>query len=163
MVYYKLVLNDKRSKTDQIYSIEVRITFNRKNTSISTRVRIKEEYWDATSQLVTKSQSQFQILNQTISENYLKIQKAIYQLRESGEFSFEALKSKWQNKPIIMAVAPTFYEFAQSLITEMIGLKQTGNARIYQTAVNRLIKYRPDQSLKFSDIVYTLLNGFKQI
>jgi integrase/recombinase XerD len=46
MVYYKLVLKDKRPKSDNIYLIEIRITFNRKNTSISSGIRISKDDWD---------------------------------------------------------------------------------------------------------------------
>ncbi|HXI00495.1 MAG TPA: site-specific integrase [Sphingobacteriaceae bacterium] len=160
MVYYKLILDTKRLKDSGIYTIVVRITYNKNNTTLSTGVRIKEEYWDATSQLVVKSHPQFQILNQAISENYLKIQKAIHQLQDSHEFSFEALKDKLQDKPKAKPVIIGFIEFTQSLIAEMMQLKQTGNAMIYQTAVNRLVRFC-SRNINFLEIDYTLLNGFK--
>ncbi|MDB5031378.1 MAG: Phage integrase family protein [Mucilaginibacter sp.] len=39
MVYYKLILDERRFKEDQIYPIIVRITHNRKNSSLATGIR----------------------------------------------------------------------------------------------------------------------------
>ncbi len=161
MVYYKLILDEKRLKDDGIYTIVVRITFNKKNTTITTGVRINKDFWDRQSQLVIKPHPNFQLLNQNIGKAYLKIQKAIHQLQDSQEFSFEALKDKLQNKPKVIAIIQTFNEFAQSLISDMIKLKQTGNAMIYQTAVNRFNRFC-SRNIKFVELDYNLLNGFKQ-
>lgn len=159
MVYYKLILEKKRLKSNGIYSIIVRITYHRKNTTISTGVRVNEQYWDANTQLVNALHPNFQLLNKTLTETYLKIQKAIHQLIDADEFSFEALKAKLTDKP--KAPAPTFNSFSKKLIQEMIEIKRTGNAIVYQTAVNRLVNYSDNKDIKFSDIDYNLLEAFK--
>ena len=53
MVYYKLIMDTRRSKSDSLYPIFVRITYNKTNTTITTGVRVREEHWDANKQLVT--------------------------------------------------------------------------------------------------------------
>lgn len=92
MVYYKLILDTRRSKFDGLYPICVRITYNKTNTTITTGVRVREEHWDANKQRVTKSNANFQNLNQSISEIYLKLQKAILKLQDENQFSIDALK-----------------------------------------------------------------------
>lgn len=44
MVYFKVLLNDERAKTDNIYPVAIRITHNQKNTTLNTGVRIKRQY-----------------------------------------------------------------------------------------------------------------------
>jgi integrase/recombinase XerD len=46
MVYFKVLLNDKRQKADNIYPIVVRVTFNRNNTTFNTGIRVKNNLWD---------------------------------------------------------------------------------------------------------------------
>jgi hypothetical protein len=135
MVYYKLVFNDKRVREYSTYAIGVRITYLRKNTTITTGIRIKKEFWDLKTQQVRKTPN-LQQLNQSISEFYLKIQKIILRLQESGEFSFERLKDQITNKPVIKLKEITFYDFSNKLIKDMMELNHTGNALIYQTAMN---------------------------
>jgi hypothetical protein len=47
MVYYKLILNNKREKADRIYPIVLRVTFNRNKTPLNkkgcTQLRILEK------------------------------------------------------------------------------------------------------------------------
>ena len=75
MVYYKLVLNDKRPKIDNIYPIEIRITSNRKNTTVSTGIRISKDYSvDARSQIKPFS-SNLQLLNIQLTGEFSKVQK----------------------------------------------------------------------------------------
>lgn len=161
MVYYKLIMDTRRHKTDGLYPIFVRISYNKNNTTITTGVRVKKEHWDGSNQLVTRLNKNFQKLNQSISELYLKIQKVILRLQESGEFSFERLKDQLSNKPVIKEREVTFYDFSNKLIKDMMELNQTGNALIYQTAMNRFILYS-SQSVRFSEIDYNLLLGYKQ-
>jgi hypothetical protein len=47
MVYYKLILNDKRANASDSYPIEVRITFNRKNTLITGGIRVEKKDWNS--------------------------------------------------------------------------------------------------------------------
>ncbi|HQT23995.1 MAG: hypothetical protein B7X86_14385 [Sphingobacteriales bacterium 17-39-43] len=160
MVYYKLILDTRRKRTDSIYPVVIRITFNRTHSTISTGVRLKEQHWDSASQLVSKNNQNFQSINKSISDKYLKVQKAILKLQESNEFSFEKLRIELSDKPIVKVEQISFYEFSNKLIVDMMKLNQTGNGLIYQTALNRFIAYS-NKSLKFQEIDYNLLNGFK--
>lgn len=43
----------------------------------------------------------------------------------------------------------------------MIEIKRSGNAIVYQTAVNRLINFCGNKNIKLTDIDYNFLNNFK--
>ncbi|HXH98711.1 MAG TPA: site-specific integrase [Sphingobacteriaceae bacterium] len=159
MVYYKLILLNKRVNSNDVYPIVIRITYNKNNTTLNTGVRVKTNQWEAASQLVTKSHGNFQLLNKTISEFYLKVQKQIHHLIQNDEFSFEALKIQLSEKP--KAPQINFYEFSKLLIDEMHEVKRSGNAIVYQTGVNRLVNFYGNKNLTFQEITFTLLDKFR--
>lgn len=164
MVYYKLTLNDKRETKEKTYPIVVRVTFNKNNTTLTTGIRIKKEHWDSESQLVNKSNANFQLLNKTISEFYLKIQKIIHQLDDNEEFSFAALKESLDEKakPYKINTNITFNEYSTQIINELFAINKVGNALVYQTASNRLIGFAKERKLKFKEIDYTFLESFQR-
>ncbi len=161
MVYYKLIMNDKRPKNDGLYPIVVRIIHNRTNTTLNTGTRVRKEHWDDCTQLVKKSEPNFQFLNKSISEFYIKVQRAIHKLIDDNGFSIERLKDEISDKPKVIKKQIEFYEFAEDLIKEMIEIKRSGNAIVYQTAVNRLINFCGNKNIKLTDIDYNFLNNFK--
>jgi integrase/recombinase XerD len=162
MVYIKAVLNDKRPKQDNLYPLLIRITFNRSNTTVTTGLRVKQEDWDKNTSQIKRSNPNFQLLNQKLSEIYFKIQKVALKLEDVNEFSFENLKDGLLEKPKTTTKILTFNEFAAQLITEFLEVKRTGNAVVYKTAVNRLVKHCNNTKLKFIEINYTLLDGFSR-
>ena len=54
MVNYKIILDDKRVKTDGNYAVVVRVTFNRRNTTYITGVRVQKHEWDQKAQQIIK-------------------------------------------------------------------------------------------------------------
>lgn len=164
MVYYKLILDERRFKEDQIYPVIVRITHNRKNSSLATGIRIRKDFWNPISYQVERSAPNYQYLNTSISDFYVKLQKIIHRLEDDGSFSFEALKERMS--PTFKALEPasnlTFKAFADKLITDMLSINQSGNAIVYQTTSNRFLGFVKNSKLKFIDINYTLLEDFKR-
>lgn len=164
MVYFKLLLNDKRLKSDNIYPVVVRTTYNRNNTTFNTGVRIEKHHWDDINHKVKHTNTNAQELNKTISDFYAKVQKAALKLVDDGSFSFETLKNVLENKakPIKQTkYEPTFKAFADNLISDLLAINKAGNAIIYRTATNKFLGYANDPELKFVDINYSLLDGFK--
>lgn len=164
MVYYKLVLNDKRVREDSTYPVEIRITYLRKNTTITTGIRVRKEQWDSQTQQVRKTPN-FQKLNQSISEIYLKVQKIVHELDDNGTFSFVALREYLAGKAK-PAKAPriemTFNQYSADLVKSMLSINQVGNALVYQTASNRLIGFAEGRMLRFAEIDYTFLENFQR-
>jgi integrase/recombinase XerD len=94
MVYFKLLLLDKRPKADNIYSVVVRLTFNRTNTTLSTGIRVRADLWDAISMTVKRTHPNSQVYNKTITDFYSKVQNVAFQLVSEGNFSFEEVKQR---------------------------------------------------------------------
>ncbi|TZF85806.1 tyrosine-type recombinase/integrase (plasmid) [Pedobacter sp. BS3] len=163
MVYLKLILDERKFKQNDIYSIVVRIVYNRKVTTLTTGVRIERKYWDYASGQIINTHPNYMLLNTKLSEFYLKVQKAVLSLENIGSFSIEELRQELSNnKPTNkITSSTTFNEFSQKLIQDLIAINKSGNAIIYRTASNRLIAYADNQKLKFRDIDYNLLEGFK--
>ena len=140
MVHYKLILNDKRESKEQVYSVVVRITFNKNNTTLSTGIRVKREDWDSVAQKVLKSHPNFQVLNKTISEFYIKIQKVIHQLDDADELSFSSLKERLDEKakPYKKQTNITFNEYSTQIINELFAINKVGNALVQLQLLNYL-------------------------
>jgi integrase/recombinase XerD len=163
MVYFKLLLNDKRPKADNIYPIVVRVTYDRNNTTFTTGVRVNSEYWDNTAYKIKHNHPNAQTLNKSITEYYNKVQNQAIKLIDEHVFSFEELKTRLSvNYQPVKVVKPIdFKQYAEELIADMYSINKAGNAIIYQTATNRLMAYIGNRALPFTDINYTLLDGFR--
>lgn len=161
MVYLKLVLNDKRPIQSNLYPVVIRVTHNRNNTTITTGIRVSADDWDKAAGVVKRTNLNFQLLNKKLSELNLKVQKVVLQLEDNNEFSFENLKEGLIEKPKMVKGTGNFLEYSNRLIKELIEVKRTGNAVVYQTAVNRLMAFCNNKQLKFEQIDYSFLDGFK--
>jgi integrase/recombinase XerD len=164
MVYYKVVLDDRRNRPDETYPVIIRVIHNRKHTSISTGVRIQKKSWLSSTGLVSNSTPNHQHLNHSITDQFLKVQKAVLTLENSSVFTFDSLKQLLQsgNKPPKVIIKVTFKAYSDSLIDAMLSINKAGNAIIYRTAVNRLMAFGKKPSLSFTEIDYTFLESFKQ-
>jgi integrase/recombinase XerD len=164
MVYYKLILDDRRFREDETYPVIVRVIYNRKNSSIATGIRVNKFHWNASTHEVERTNSNYKDLNLALSEFFLKVQKAIHQLETEQAFSFDALKERLTlgYKAPKVATSALFNTFAQTLITDLIDLNKAGNAMVYKVAVNRFNLYVTNPKLRFTDIDYNLLEGFKR-
>ena len=163
MVYYKLVLNDKRPKLDNIYPIEIRITFNRKNTTVSTGIRISKNEWDSAKSQIKPLSHNLQLLNKRLTDTFSNVQKIILKLQEENNFSFDSLKTNMAESanPSLVKSKLRFQEFAESVIDDLHKGNKSGNALCYQTALNRLDNFVNKKPISFEDINYELLEKFK--
>jgi integrase/recombinase XerD len=163
MVTYKVLIDERRAKSDGTYPIIIRITFNRKVNTINSGAYIHRDFWDSKNSNVKSTHPNAQLLNKKVTEYYLKVQKLVLQLEGDGQFDFEGLKEQLKDnyKPAKVAEKVLFKDYAEQLIATLHSLNKVGNATIYQTAVNRFIAYADNPKLRFTDITFTLLDGFK--
>lgn len=88
MVYFKMLLNDKRPKADNIYPVVIRVTYDRNNTTFTTGIRVNSNLWDTNSYKIKPNHPNAQTLNKTIIDFYSKVQNAALKLIEEKNFSF---------------------------------------------------------------------------
>lgn len=148
MVYFKLLLNDKRPKSDNIYLIVLRITYGRNNTTLNSGIRINANSWDQRTLKIKHTYPNADKLNKNLIEFYGKIQGIALKLIEEDSFSFELLQSRIKNDSIKreVKISKSFNEFAAELVANMLLINKAGNAIIYQTASNRIMKYYDEPS-----------------
>ena len=156
MANIKIVLDTRRAKVDSTYNIIFRVSHCRQVYTLNTGVSILENYWNAQDLQIDKSHPNSKLLNLKISKDYFKTQEAL--LRLGDGFTIEKLRSLIDGKPVTDNV-DTFKEFADKLILQMMQTNKTGNALVYQTAVNKFIEFY-GSDIQFKSIDYSLLDRF---
>lgn len=157
MVNLKTLLDTRRQKSDGSFNIIFRITHNRKVYTLNSGFQITELHWNDKRNEIDKSHPNASLLNIRISQQYFKIQQAILQLDD--DFSMEKLRFMIDDNPK-KQLNTTFKTFSDKLISQMIEVNRTGNAIIYQTAVNRLVSFYGRDDFGFHEIDYSLLDDF---
>jgi integrase/recombinase XerD len=163
MVTYKILLDTRRAKSDGTYSVTIRITHNRKSSTHNTGVFVQENYWTNDKAIIHSSHPNANLLNKKITEEYLKVQKAVIELEAQEAFDFETLKDQLKGQVRLRPSTPstTFKSFSDQLVKDMLAINKTGNAIVYSTTINRFTAYTANPKLKFKDIDYNCLEGFK--
>lgn len=159
MVQLKLVLDTRRAKADSTFSILFRITNIKKVYTIQSGISIPLEFWNESKREIKKDYPNASIINLKLSKKYYEIQAAILKLEH--QFTIDDLKELINPKPKVIADV-TFKSFADKLIKDMLAIKKTGNAMVYQTSINRLLKFCSNDKIRFNQIDYSLLNSFVQ-
>lgn len=157
MVQINLVLDTRRAKLDGTYPIIFRIIQFKTVYTISSGLSISKIHWDDKKRQVSQDYANASRINLQLTKKYVAIQSAILQLED--DFTIEGLKEILDEKykPISQT---TFKDFADELIAQMYSVKRTGNAIVYQTAVNRFLLFCNKPNIKFSEINYSLLDRF---
>jgi integrase len=156
MANVKVLLDQRRAKSDGTFNIIFRITDCKKVCTINSGVSIDEKYWNGKNVLIDKSHPNSKLLNIKISKAFFKIEQCILTLDE--EFSVATFKELVSGKPR-KETKYTFEVFSNKLIHHMMEVNRVGNALVYKTTVNRLISYC-GKDIAFTEINYKLLNEF---
>jgi integrase/recombinase XerD len=157
MANLKVLLDTRRQKTDGNFNIIFRITHDRKVYTLNSGISTTELYWNEQRRELDKAHPNAKLLNIKLSKQYFKIQQAILELDDF--FTIVDLRSRIEGKSKI-SESITFKSFSDVLIAQMLEVKKTGNALVYQTAVNQFIAFSKKTDLLFCDIDYTLLEQF---
>ena len=157
MATLKTLLYKRRAKSDGSFNIIFRITNNRNNYSINSGVSVLVKYWNEKKFEINKLHPNFNLLNLKITKQFFKIQQAILVLDDG--FSIEKLRFMIDDNPKKQSQS-TFKVFSDELIAQMIHTNKTGNALVYQTAVNQFMASVNNDQLLFSEIDYPLLEKF---
>ncbi|MFB9843628.1 Arm DNA-binding domain-containing protein [Mucilaginibacter ginsenosidivorans] len=85
MVTYKVLLDARRPKSDGTYAVTIRITHDRKSTTFNTGVFVKKEQWLLEKCSISNVHPNAGLLNKTVTETYLRVQKSVLELESNGE------------------------------------------------------------------------------
>jgi integrase/recombinase XerD len=161
MVQLKLVLDTRRQKADGSFPISYRVTQVKKVIYISSGISIQEIYWEIETRSIKKNHPNAVSINTALSKKFYEIQKAILDLTDMAIFSFEHLRDKLDKKPVVTPIVKSFNDYSKEVISSLHAVKRVGNATVYQTAVNQLMKFWGKPNLDFTDIDYNLLDAYR--
>lgn len=157
MANAKIILDTRRAKSDGSFNVVIRVTHFKKVYTLNSGVSVMEKHWNVQGSEVTKAHPNSKLLNLKVSKSFYLIQQAILKLDDN--FSIENLRNLIDGRPKEQEIT-TFKSFADELILKMMQTSKTGNALVYQTAVNRLIAYC-GKDVSFVELNYTLLDQFR--
>lgn len=176
----KVSLDTRRAKADGTYPLILRLTHERKTTSIKTGIHLKKEDWDENSLVVKKSYKgtiNVTRLNNEIQKKKAEVLDGILKLGEKAKKTNASITDIKQHIDPSFA-GYSFYEYSENLIKELIATDRVGTARSYKQTVNVLktfnkgkpfeknkggnpktAKFKEDRfvDLKFDEIDYNFL------
>lgn len=158
MANLKTLLDARRQKLDGSFSIIFRITHDRKVYTLNSGISTTAVYWDHQRSEIHKTHPNSKLLNINLSKQFFKIQQIVLEL--DSDFSIIELKNRVEGKSKDIEKI-TVKSFSDHLILQMLEINKTGNALVYQTALNRLIAFYGKDDLDFKDLNYEFLERFK--
>jgi len=156
MAIVTIKLDTRRVRRDGKYNIIYRIRYLKKVYTINSEIAILEEFWNYNSTTVNSKYPNAKLINIKLLKGFVNIEKAILILED--DFTIIKLKSLINGEPSINS--KSFKCFTEELIGQMLAINKTGNALVYQTALNRFLDFCKKDIL-FHEIDYILLNQYK--
>ncbi len=154
MATIKLSLDVRRPYNDGRSPIVFRLSSGDKSTSITSGVRLFPQDWDNSKSKILKTHSDSNTLNLHLKQKLLEYEQKLLVLTTSNLLEIKrALVDEVEH-------VITFLEFAKKEIQNLKDQDRNGNASVYQTSVNRFIKYTGD-SISFKEINYNVISGFE--
>ena len=156
MATVKIKLDTRRAKSNGTYSIIYKIRHLKKVYTINAGISVLKEHWNSSTSNVNNSHSNAKSINLKLLNDYLALERAILALDD--EITIEKLRLLIKGKT--EAKTSSFKAFTQQLIDEMFTTKNTGNAIVYRTAMNRFLDFCK-RDIIFAEIDYVLLQKFE--
>lgn len=151
----KIVLRKK--KNEDLHSIAIRITRDRRSSFIYLGQKIKEKDWDAKAQLVKSSHPNYKRLNNFILKKRTEANNNALELEtQKDDISSKAIKQK-----IRPSGGSTFFAQAQLYLN---GLKIAGKYNQYTSEKPRIKHFKDflnGEDIAFSDITVGMLEKYK--
>lgn len=160
MVHIKIIQDKRRPKQDGTFPLFIRVTEKRKSMYLYTGYSLLPAQWDKEASKVLNSHPNASRLNSSITKRYFEVQKAVIKLEDDERFSFNHLKEEL-GLGTVQKKTYTVHSFANELIAEMFKQKRTGNALVYQAAINALSNFKPTKHLYFIDIDLKFLEAYQ--
>ena len=155
-ITYKLFLDERTQKSNNKYALKLRITYNRKHKVIPMNIELHKEDWNTATQKVKSSHPNAKLINVKINQSLNEVQEKALKYETTEKIYTVADLS---NSDRCLSKY-TFLEFADREIENLKKAGRVGNAKAYQDATNRLIKFAGKKSLRFENIDYRLLEDF---
>ncbi|MEP5256155.1 MAG: phage integrase SAM-like domain-containing protein [Winogradskyella arenosi] len=155
MATLKLTLDKRRIYSDGRSPLIMRLTANKKSTSIHLGVKIFDKEWDAKKLRVLKKHANCHDLNLHIKNTQLEYEQKLREIEtRKPEASLKELKHALTTSGLKDEVL--FYDFGIEQAEKLKMQSRFGNAQSYITAINSVVNFG-GKSLKLSDIDYAFV------
>jgi integrase/recombinase XerD len=145
---YKIIMDKRRQRKDGKYPLRIRINDGKHAKERALNICINEADWDAQTQVVLNSCKDYKLYNSKITLEKAALDKQIL----FGIMATSAPKTKKKHSII---------DYGRRLSKDFELAGKTGNATIYNTAVEILLRFTSQKNLLFEDIDYGFLNAFQ--
>jgi len=159
MVKIKIILDTRKVNKDNAYPLCFRIYHRGKSTIRSVKIYLQKEQWDDEKKLVLKCHPQSSALNKRILKEFASLQSELLLAEDDKVVQFF--------NPTPVAVIPkvevkqTIETFVNELIAELRLDNKIGNAWVYESSLNALNKFHPND-LYFENIDYQFLDKYNK-
>jgi len=146
-------------KKDNTYPVCLRIYHDGTSTTRSTKIDVLESQWDDVKKLVKKGHPTAFAFNRLLTKQIADLQSTLL-LADDQKVKDYLKPIKVIEKPVV--IKKTVYEFTNDLISELRLDNRIGNAWVYESALNALRKYHPDNELYFEQIDFQFLDKYNK-
>lgn len=159
MVTIKVFLDKRKIKKDNTYPICLRIYHNGTSTTRSAKIDLLESQWDDVKKSVKKIHPSSIALNRLLTKQVADLQSNLL-IADDDKVKEYLTPVKVTGKPV--EIKKTVYEFTNDLIAELRLDNKIGNAWVYESAVNALKKFHPDEKLYWEKIDFQFLDKYNK-
>lgn len=150
---YKIFLDKRRKRADNLLPLKLRITINRKHTEKSLDIYLLSKHWNSITNTVKPSHPNHKQLNLKITNSLLEVQNRALEIENSGRV---LEKSNIVKKRVYVEVI----SFGKSNVDELRSINKIGNAIVYECAINKLEEYLKGKKILFEALNFELLTNF---
>ena len=159
----KIILDTRRSKSDQTYPLILRFIHNRKSVSMPLGYSILQTDWDEEKGFVLKSYkgiSNISRLNNWIHKQRVNAMDIINKLQDTGEIERMSI-TEIKARIVHNRSEVTFFDFTDEIINELVSAKRFGYAQSVRSVLTLVKKYRNDKDFPFEEMTYKFLVSFE--
>ncbi|MBC8987744.1 site-specific integrase [Pedobacter sp. N36a] len=159
MVTITVVLDKRRKKRDGTYPVNFRIYYQSKTSTRSTKINVLENQWDGIKNIIKSNHPNSKVLNKRLLKDFADLQSKLLLADEKQLTEYLDPKAfiKIEEKP-----KPDVFSFVRSLVLELKKDNKVGNAWVYESAINALRRFHPDESLYFEQIDFEFLDNYNK-
>lgn len=159
MVTIKINLDKRKIKKDGTFPICFGIYHQGKSTTRSSKICITEKQWDDKKKQINSIHTNASILNRLLTKQLADLQSELLLAddEKAKEFFSPKVVAKIEKKQ-----KQTVYDFVNGLINELRTDNKIGNAWVYESAINALKRFQPDEALYFEQIDFQFLDNYSK-
>ena len=147
-MHYKIILDKRRSRSDNTYPLKLRIYNGDKYKDKALNISIHETEWNADTQVVLKACKNHALYNAKLNQEKAGADKMVL-------FGIEpTTPQKPKDKHSIIT-------YGRKLSQEFEKTGKTGNSIVYNTAIEMLLRYTKQKNVLFEEVDYSFLNNFE--